>query len=152
MRRRASRTCRDGLPVSPSAAFMYEEKDTKRSRVRVSFDGRVIKTYRGPDARERFDQEVKVLKLLEKRGCGFVPRLLSADPEQVEIVTSNCGQKVELLSDRKKRQLFAELEQYGVRHDDAEKRNVTYRRQDGRFCIIDFELATILDEDPGDDS
>jgi hypothetical protein len=31
-----------------------------------------------------------------------------------------------------------------VRHDDAEVRNVTYRQTDGRFCLIDFEFATIL--------
>jgi hypothetical protein len=26
-------------------------------------------------------------------------------------------------------------------------RNVTYRQTDGRFCLIDFEFATILDEE-----
>ena len=41
--------------------------------------------------------------------------------------------------------LFAELEQdYGVRHLDAEPRNITYDSKAGRFCIIDFELAEIL--------
>jgi hypothetical protein len=33
-----------------------------------------------------------------------------------------------------------------VRHDDPYLRNVTYRPADGRFCLIDFEFATILDE------
>ena len=41
--------------------------------------------------------------------------------------------------------MFAELEQYGVRHEDRELRNVTYRTSDGRFCLIDFEFATLLD-------
>jgi tRNA A-37 threonylcarbamoyl transferase component Bud32 len=42
--------------------------------------------------------------------------------------------------------LFDELEkEYGIRHDDPFDRNITYRASDGRFCIIDFELATILD-------
>jgi len=41
-------------------------------------------------------------------------------------------------------EVYAELEEYGVRHDDAEMRNVTYRQSDGRFCLIDFEFATIL--------
>ena len=41
-------------------------------------------------------------------------------------------------------EIFAELEKYGVRHDDPDIRNVTYRAQDGRFCVIDFEFATIL--------
>jgi hypothetical protein len=40
--------------------------------------------------------------------------------------------------------LFEELETYGVRHEDPDIRNVTYRQADGRFCIIDFEFATIL--------
>jgi tRNA A-37 threonylcarbamoyl transferase component Bud32 len=42
--------------------------------------------------------------------------------------------------------LFAELEKFGVRHDDPDMRNVTYRFSDGRFCLIDFEFATILPE------
>jgi hypothetical protein len=36
------------------------------------------------------------------------------------------------------------LEKFGVRHDDPDVRNVTYRQSDGRFCLIDFELASIL--------
>jgi hypothetical protein len=46
------------------------------------------------------------------------------------------------------KELFAELETYGVRHDDAFLRNVTYRATDGRFCLIDFEFATILGPTP----
>ena len=42
-------------------------------------------------------------------------------------------------------ELFAELERYGVRHEDIDMQcNVTYRQSDGRFCLIDFEFATIL--------
>jgi len=44
------------------------------------------------------------------------------------------------------KELFEELENYGVRHDDPDKRNVTYRQKDGRFCLIDFEFATILEK------
>jgi hypothetical protein len=43
-------------------------------------------------------------------------------------------------------ELLAELESYGVHHDDPDPRNVTYRLSDGRFCLVDFELATILPE------
>ena len=32
-----------------------------------------------------------------------------------------------------------------MRHEDRELRNITYRTSDGRFCIIDFEFATLLD-------
>ena len=46
-------------------------------------------------------------------------------------------------------ELNKELERFGVRHEDRELRNVTYRISDGRFCIIDFEFATILDDGTG---
>ena len=123
---------------------MLNVKDTLRATVRISFDGRVHKTFRGPKAEERFANEVRVLRYLAERGCPFVPRLLEAHEEQLRIVTSNCGSRVEHLDDARCKELFAELETYGVRHDDPEVRNVTYRQSDGRFCIIDFEFATIL--------
>ena len=123
-------------------------KDTLRSTVRVGYDGRVSKQFRGPRAEERFANEVRVLRYLDERGCPFVPRLLEADAEKLRIVTTNCGSRVEHLDEARTRELFAELESYGVRHDDADMRNVTYRMQDGRFCVIDFEFATILPEAP----
>ena len=123
---------------------MLQVKDTLRATVLASFDGRVFKTYHGPDALDRFNNEVRVLRFLESRNCGFVPRLIEADVEKVRIVTTNCGSRVEHLDEDRRRELFAELETYGVRHDDPDMRNVTYRQTDGRFCIVDFELATIL--------
>src|SRR5271168_3618506 len=125
---------------------MEQVKDTLRATVNLTYDGRVFKTYHGPDAATRFAQEVRVLRFLEARKCGFVPRLLEADPALPRIVTTNCGQRVEHLDAERLRELFGELERYGVRHDDADMRNVTYRQTDGRFCVIDFELATILPE------
>lgn len=124
---------------------MHQVKDTLRALVRIGYDGRVHKTFRGPKAQERFDTEVAVLRHLEQRDCPFVPRLLEADPEHLKIVTTNCGNRVEHLDETRAKELFDELLPYGVRHDDAEARNVTYRISDGRFCIIDFEFATILD-------
>lgn len=123
---------------------MLKVKDTLRATVHLGFDGRVFKAYHGADAPSRFANEVRVLKFLEQKGCNFVPKLLEADEARLRIVTSNCGQRVERIDDARLRELFAELETFGVRHDDPEMRNVTYRRQDGRFCIIDFEFATIL--------
>lgn len=123
---------------------MLRVKDTLRATVHLSFDGRVYKKYHGPDAQNRFNREVQVLRHLEARGCGFVPRLLEADPTELRIVTTNCGSRVEHLDPGRTRELFAELGAYGVRHDDPDMRNVTYRQSDGRFCLIDFELATIL--------
>ena len=123
---------------------MLKVKDTLRATVHLGFDGRVFKTYHGPDARVRFAKEVRVLRYLEERGCPFVPRLLEADEAKLRIITSNCGQRVQRIDDARLRELFTELESYGVRHDDPELRNVTYRQSDGRFCLIDFEFATLL--------
>jgi hypothetical protein len=124
---------------------MLKVKDTLRATVHVSFDGRVVKTYHGPKAQERFDNETKVLRCLEERKCDFVPRLLSADPEKLQIITTSCGTRVERIDEPRAKELFAELEtKYGIRHDDPDVRNITYRFSDGRFCLIDFEFATIL--------
>ncbi|HUB87809.1 MAG TPA: serine/threonine protein phosphatase [Verrucomicrobiae bacterium] len=125
---------------------MLTVKDTLRATVRLSFDGRVVKTYHGPKAKERFENETRVLKFLEARGCPFVPRLLEADAEKLQIVTTNCGARVEHIDEKRARELFAELETFGVRHDDPDPRNITYRISDGRFCLIDFEFAAILPE------
>lgn len=125
---------------------MLKVKDTLRATVNLTFDGRVIKVYHGANAMERFENEVRILRHLEARGCGFVPRLLEADPALPKIVTTNCGSRVEHLDAQRTKELFAELEAFGVRHDDPDIRNVTYRQADGRFCLIDFEFATLLPE------
>jgi len=123
---------------------MLKVKDTLRATVNLTYDGRVIKAYHGPNAAERFANEVRILRHLEARGCPFVPRLLEADEKKLRIMTTSCGSRVEHLDAERTRELFAELLPFGVRHDDPDMRNVTYRSSDGRFCLIDFELATML--------
>jgi tRNA A-37 threonylcarbamoyl transferase component Bud32 len=125
---------------------MNQVKDTARATVRLGYDGRVHKTFRGPHAEDRFANEVRVLQYLEKRECSFVPRLLDHDPAQLVMVTTNCGGRVDRMDDVRVAQLFAELEAFGVSHEDRHLRNITYSPQLGRFCLIDFEFATILDE------
>jgi hypothetical protein len=122
-------------------------KDTLRSTVNLTFDGRVVKIYHGPNAQERFDNEIRVLRYLEERGCNFVPKLLEADAAELRIITTSCGSRVDHIDNQRVKELFAEVEEYGVRHDDPDPRNITYRQSDGRFCLIDFELATILSQD-----
>jgi len=123
---------------------MITIKDTLRATVRVSFDGTVSKAFHGPKARERFENEVKILQHLGRKNCPFVPRLLDSNSETLTIITTNCGSRVTHLDEERCRELFAQLEEFGVRHDDPDIRNVTYRQKDGRFCLIDFELATLL--------
>jgi tRNA A-37 threonylcarbamoyl transferase component Bud32 len=123
---------------------MLQVKDTLRSTVRLTFDGRVFKLYHGADAQQRFDNEVRVLRHLEAHGCTFVPQLIEANRGMLRIVTTNCGGRVEHLDAERLHEVFDELAAFGVRHDDPDIRNVTYRQSDGRFCLIDFEFATIL--------
>lgn len=120
-------------------------KDGIRSIVRVGFDGRVFKTFRGTDADKRFANECRVLKILEERGCDYVPRLLDSDAGTLTITTTNCGAPVQSISKSKCEAIFQELkDRFGVVHDDPFDRNITYSQHKGRFCVIDFELATIL--------
>jgi tRNA A-37 threonylcarbamoyl transferase component Bud32 len=123
---------------------MLQVKDTLRSTVRLTFDGRVFKLYHGADAQQRFDNEVRVLRHLEAHGCTIVPQLIEANRGMLRIVTTNCGGRVEHLDAERLHEVFDELAAFGVRHDDPDIRNVTYRQSDGRFCLIDFEFATIL--------
>ncbi|MEM6884934.1 MAG: serine/threonine protein phosphatase [Verrucomicrobiota bacterium] len=136
-----------GLLLQMAKYFPVEEvKDTRRAQVHITYDGRVCKTFKGHQAKERFENEVLVLQYLGKKACPFVPRLLKEIPEKLYLETTNCGKIVEQLTAKKQAALFEELEAYGVRHEDADKRNVTYDHQSGRFNIIDFEFATILDD------
>ncbi|MDG1889728.1 MAG: serine/threonine protein phosphatase [Verrucomicrobiota bacterium] len=122
---------------------MREIKNTPRSKVQIGFDGRVHKRFTGQFARERFDNEVRILRHLEREDCNFVPKLLHMDPDQLYLVTSNVGAIVQSISPSKLKALFEELKRYGVVHDDAFARNVTYSAKLGRFCVIDFEFATL---------
>lgn len=129
---------------------MRELKDGIRSKVKLDFQGRVHKWFRGTDADKRYANEVLVLKVLAERGCSYVPQLLEEHPDELYFVSTNCGALAEGISRKKADALFAELEEdYGIRHDDAEPRNVTYNAKTGRFNLIDFELSTVLDPSEG---
>ena len=114
-------------PILPVCCRVpHEVKDTLRALVRIGYDGRVTKTFRGPQATERHANETRVLRHLEERGCPFVPRLLESDPDALRLVTTNCGGRVERLDADRTQEIF------------------TYNQRTGRFCVIDFEFATIL--------
>ena len=124
---------------------MRNLKDGIRSHVRIDWQGRVHKRYRGTGAEQRYATEVAVLQALEERGCDYVPRLLETHPEELYIVTTNCGSPAPQIRKERADELFADLERdFGVRHLDPEARNVTYSDRIGRFCLIDFELAELL--------
>lgn len=125
---------------------MQQVKDTRRALVRIGYDGRVHKTFRGHQARERFENEIRVLRYLADKNCDFVPRVIEAHDEELRLVTTSCGQRVEHIPEERVREIYADLEaRFAVRHEDPYLRNITYSPQMGNFCIIDFEFATILD-------
>ena len=129
---------------------MRELKDGIRSKVKLDFQGRVHKWFRGTDADKRYANEVAVLKALQERECPYVPQLLEEHPEEVYFVSTNCGAPADGISKGKSDALFTALERdFAIRHDDPEPRNVTYNAKQGRFNLIDFELATILEKDQG---
>ena len=122
-------------------------KDGIRSLVKIDFYGNVHKYFRGTDKEARFANEIRILKALEERGCDNVPRYIESDESELHLVTTNCGSPAPDITRKKSDSLFRKLEeQYGVRHDDPEPRNITYDGKAGQFCIIDFELATLLDD------
>lgn len=126
-----------------------EVKNSKVALVRVGYDGRVHKVFKGPLARKRFENERRVLEYLEKKGCHFVPRVLESDADELYLVTSNCGSQPKKLSKKKAREIFDSIETFGVRHNDQALRNITYDPRKGCFCLIDFEFATILETGEG---
>ena len=120
--------------------------DRPRARVRLRSDWSICKQFRGVNARERFENEIRVRRFLELKLCHFVPRLIHTDPKLLEVSITHCGAAIEHLSPRKLAEVFASLESYGVRHEKPAIQNLTYRASDGCFCVIDFEHASIIDE------
>ncbi len=66
--------------------------------------------------------------------------------ETLEIVTSNCGARVQHLTDAKVAEIFGELEKFGVRHDDPFLRNITYRAHDGVSVLSILSLPRSLEK------
>ena len=120
-------------------------KNTQRARVTRSSNGSITKYFSGPNKEERFANELKVLQHLNKSGCDFVPKLLSFDEATLSIVTTTVGEHVQHISDQKLESVFQELEAYGVIHGDRASRNVLYHHGMGRFSVIDFEFAEVVD-------
>lgn len=124
---------------------MIDVKRTERSCVRIGYAGTVHKHYFGHAAKTRMENEVRVLEYLRQRNCPFVPRLLEADREDMKIVMTHCGYAIQQLSEDRLNELFEELREYGVEHEDQHVRNITYCTSAGRFFVVDFEFASILE-------
>lgn len=123
---------------------MAEARHGIRSIVRIGYDGRVYKTFRGTDRQQRFENEIKVLNELEARECDFVPRILSFSESTLTLVTTGCGKPPKKIPQSRVDQIFQELRQdFGVIHSDPTAKNITFDPSRKKFCVVDFEQATI---------
>ncbi len=120
-------------------------KNTQRAQVSRNYSGSYTKFFHGPSKEQRFRNEVRVLQFLNSQGCPFVPSLLAFDEAELSITTSYAGEPVQRISEDRLASVFEELHVYGVRHDDPAQRNVLYNHALGRFTLIDFEYAEILE-------
>ncbi len=123
---------------------MLKVKDTLRATVHLSFDGRVFKAYHGLDATKRFANEVRVCAISPRAAAISCPACWRRMKKNCRIITTNCGTRVEHIDEEGARdELFTELNS-ACDMTTLILRNITYRFADGRFCLIDFEFATIL--------
>ncbi len=76
---------------------------------RIDFHGNVHKRMRGSGVAESYAKEVEVLKVLEERGCPYVPKLLEEHPEEFYFVSTNCGRPAPQVSKAKAEKLYAAL-------------------------------------------
>ncbi|MFO0941065.1 MAG: hypothetical protein U0930_09875 [Pirellulales bacterium] len=120
-------------------------KNTQRAQVARNYSGSFTKFFNGPSKVQRFRNEVRVLQFLNSQSCPFVPSLLAFDEVELSITTSYAGEPIQRITEERLSGVFEELQEYGVRHDDPAQRNVLYNHALGRFTLIDFEFAEILE-------
>jgi len=117
---------------------MHEMKDTARALVRIGYDGRVHKTFRGHLAKQRFDHEVRVLRHLEGAAAPSVPPVARGRSANLKIVDDQLRPARRSGQRRAQRELWAELENVRRAPRRPGRPHINYRTTDGRFCIIDL--------------
>jgi hypothetical protein len=119
---------------------MQEAKDTRRALVHIGLRWAGAQDLSAVIWPANASKTKSVCCAIWRRAAANLSPVLEADPENLKMITTNCGSRVDHMARTAMKELFAELEQYGVRHDDPFLRNITYRFSDGRFCVIDFEF------------
>ncbi len=125
---------------------MEQVKDTLRATVRISYDGKVYKTFRGPTPMSVSPPKFGCSAISKSDNVPSFRAFWRRIAAQLRIVTTNCGRRVEHLDDEPGEGAFCRTCHMGSATTMPRCRNVTYRQSDGRFCLIDFEFATILPE------
>ena len=95
-------------------------KDTERSLVKFFKDKGIIeKTFVGNNAKERFENEVNILKHLANKGFDNCPELLDSDPENFVVTETYVGEKLGEIDIAEHRKIHNRLIAFGVTHNDS---------------------------------
>ena len=95
-------------------------KDTERSLVKFYKDKGIIeKTFVGNNAKERFENEVNILKHLANKGFDNCPELLDSDPENFVVTETYVGEKLGEIDIAEHRKIHNRLIAFGVTHNDS---------------------------------
>tara|TARA_R100000654_G_scaffold53144_1_gene79287 strand:+ start:261 stop:764 length:504 start_codon:yes stop_codon:yes gene_type:complete len=95
-------------------------KDTERSLVKLDKDKGIIeKTFVGNNAKERFENEVNILKHLDNKGFDNCPKLLDSDPENFVVTQTYVGEKLGEIDIAEHRNIHNRLIAFGVTHNDS---------------------------------
>ena len=95
-------------------------KDTERSLVKIDKEKGIIeKTFVGDNAKERFENEVNILKHLANKGFDNCPKLLDSDPINFVVTQTYVGEKLGEIDIAEHRNIHNRLIAFGVTHNDS---------------------------------
>ena len=95
-------------------------EDSKRSLVKLDKEKGIIeKTFVGDNAKERFENEVNILKHLKNKGFDNCPELLDSDPENFVVTQTYVGEKLDEIDIAEHRKIHNRLIAFGVTHNDS---------------------------------
>ena len=95
-------------------------EDSKRSLVKLDKEKGIIeKTFVGDNAKERFENEVNILKHLKNKGFDNCPELLDSDPENFVVTQTYVGEKLGEIDIAEHRKIHNRLIAFGVTHNDS---------------------------------
>ena len=95
-------------------------KNTERSLVKLYKDKGIIeKTFVGDNAKERFENEVNILKHLKNKGFDNCPELLDSDPENFVVTQTYVGEKLGEIDIADHTNIHNRLIAFGVTHNDS---------------------------------
>ena len=126
---------------------MRNLKDGIRSLVKIDFYGNVHKYFRGTDKEKRFTNEIRILKASNNVAVNMCPATSNPTRVSSTLLPATVALQLQISQRKKPRKSFVISKKNMVSATMIRfPRNITYDPNEGRFCVIDFELATLLDD------